>query len=70
MDFKHHSLVNWLKSPAAISAELSEALLRAAGKKRGFCRRGIVGGGDFSGHRSFSGGKKRGFCPGRVAGCS
>src|ERR1700730_14669902 len=31
------------KSPTAISAEVSEALDLAAGKKRGFCQRGRVG---------------------------
>jgi hypothetical protein len=32
-------IIHWLKSPAAISAELGAAILYAAGKKRGFCRR-------------------------------
>jgi hypothetical protein len=50
----------WLKSPAAISADIvpfspAKSVVFAG------CAREAVGG-DFSGHRSFSAGKKRGFC--------
>jgi outer membrane protease len=48
----------------AISAESSEAVLLAAGKKRGFCQRGGVGAisAESSEALHLAAGKKRGFC--------